>query len=152
MSKTQALLKFFAALLLTPSFNITAIAQEPYVYNSNAGKINYMLQCQGCHKASGEGVEGSIPDMSVHGINMLSSERGRQFFVAVPGSSQSPLSDQHLADVLNYISIDLLESAKNNRGVSLFDTLEVAKYRGIKMKDVAKERAQIISDIERLAD
>lgn len=129
-------------------FSSLAKAAEPYTYNSQAGKIHYMLQCQGCHKANGTGIENSIPDMGEHGIEMLSSERGRKFFVVVPGSSQSPLSDQHLADVLNYITTEILSSESSGRVVRLFDTSEISKYRSIKMKDVAKERELIVRAIE----
>lgn len=156
LNRTKAWTRFASKIVRVRILNCIAtvfvtsgvVAQE-YEYNAGAGKTNYMLQCQGCHKAGGEGIEGSIPDMSKHGIEMLSSERGRQFFVAVPGSSQSPLSDRRLADVLNYISTDLIASNKTNANIQLFDTSEVTKYRGVKMKNVAQERAQIVDQIER---
>ncbi len=125
-----------------------SMAAEPYVYNQDAGRVNYMLQCQGCHKANGEGDGVGVPSMSEHGLAMLSIEQGRRFFISVPGSSLSPLSDQGLADALNYIAIELLHSAKRDQTFQQFDTSEVARHRGYKMKDVAGEREHIVKQIE----
>jgi len=151
-TKSQTVTNFFTALFFTVlGLMLGVVSQagaEEYSYDSRAGETNYMLQCQGCHKATGTGSEGSTPSLTDHGIEMLLTERGRQYYVSVPGSSQSPLSDRRLADVLNYITTTILEAHKKNREVPLFDTSEVAKYRNIKMKDVAKERASIVSSIE----
>lgn len=116
-------------------------------YNMASGKMHYMLQCQGCHKAGGEGIEGSIPSMLKHGIAMLGSERGRKFFITVPGSANSPLSDQQLADVLNYISTELLDVETNEHTVRLFDAKEVSKVRNNQLFDVEKERAELVDEI-----
>jgi mono/diheme cytochrome c family protein len=63
-------------------------------YNKSSGQLHFMLQCQGCHKANGEGMLGTIPSLLDDGLAMLESKRGREFFIKVPGSSMSPLNNQ----------------------------------------------------------
>jgi mono/diheme cytochrome c family protein len=108
-----------------------------------------MLQCQGCHKANGSGIQGAIPDLREFGINILASERGRKFYVAVPGVSLSPLNNRQLADVLNYIIVDILNPSEKHPQTELFDIAEITKYRNIKMKYVAQERAKVVAGLDK---
>jgi mono/diheme cytochrome c family protein len=79
-------------------------------------------QCQGCHQATGVGINGVFPPLAGHIPEILAAKGGRQWLIrlllngmtgpitvkgasyngAMPGYKQ--LSDQQLADVLNHIS------------------------------------------------
>lgn len=113
-----------------------------------AGQLNYMLQCQGCHKANGEGFGESVPDLRVVGRQLLAIPAGRQFYVSVPGSANAPLSNQQLAEVLNFIITDILGD-KDDQADSLnrFTQEEIARYRSIKIPDVQGLRAELVRSV-----
>ena len=66
-------------------------------------QLNYMLQCQGCHRADGSGSPGAVPSLSGSMGRFLTVPGGREYLVRVPGSAQSPLGDDDLARVLNWM-------------------------------------------------
>ncbi|MEP1385515.1 MAG: c-type cytochrome [Paraglaciecola sp.] len=106
-------------------------------------KTNYMLQCQGCHQATGAGMPPVTPDISEYGEDFLSFEDGRAYWISVPGASNSPLSDKALAGVLNYMSHELL----GLENTALFTEVEVAKHRSIKIRDVYELRSELITQL-----
>ncbi|MDX2005289.1 MAG: cytochrome c [Meiothermus sp.] len=90
----------------------SAVAQGATVYQ----------QCQGCHQATGAGINAVFPPLAGHVPEILAAKGGRQWIIrlllngmtgqisvkgvnyngAMPGYKQ--LSDQQIADVLNHIS------------------------------------------------
>ena len=76
----------------------------PGVENANRAKVNYMLNCQGCHGPDGAGTaDGSVPTMKNFLGNFLAVEGGREFLIRVPGSANAALTDGNLAEVLNWM-------------------------------------------------
>lgn len=134
----------FAILALASHATVTLAGESGTVSD---GQLNYMLQCQGCHRANGEGIEGQIPDMRVYGKQLLLTPKGREYYVAVPGSANSPLSDRELAEVLNYIIANLLGNP-NGQPVARYTENEVSRYRSVRFSDVEGVRAQLIDRIE----
>jgi mono/diheme cytochrome c family protein len=114
----------------------------------SAGQMNYMLQCQGCHKASGIGSGGSVPDLHDYGRQFLSVSTGRQFYVSVPGSAKSPLSDSELAEVLNFIMTDILgDEPERPDSLVRFTDKEISQYRSIEIVDVKSLREELVEEI-----
>lgn len=107
-------------------------------------QINYMLQCQGCHKADAKGIPPDTPDMTEYGAAFMQSEAGRAYWTSVPGAANAPLNDAELADVLNYIATDII-GAKN---IELYTESEVHQYRSRKMQDVYAVRDHLIAQIK----
>ncbi|MFC7047646.1 c-type cytochrome [Emcibacter nanhaiensis] len=66
-------------------------------------KVNWMLNCQGCHKPDASGVVGEVPSMNGYVAKFLSVEGGRDYLARVPGVAFSPLSDQQTAELLNWM-------------------------------------------------
>ncbi|WP_353301528.1 c-type cytochrome [Sessilibacter corallicola] len=112
---------------------------------SNSARINYLLNCQGCHSADGKGSAGGAPDMTLYGKEFLQSAPGRRFFIQVPGSSNSSLSNLELADVLNFIASELIQY---NEAIQFTET-EVEQYRGTKISNVVETRNQLILELVR---
>jgi len=102
------------------------LATSGYVYTSQAdglaesikrGQEVYSANCQGCHMAEGEGVMGAFPPLAksdflmqdqkrainvvVHGLSGEIKVNDQTYMMDMP--AQSSLSDQQVADVLNYI-------------------------------------------------
>jgi mono/diheme cytochrome c family protein len=101
---------------------------------------NYLLHCMGCHGETGVGLEGKVPSM--HGtLAMLSrTPQGRYYVLRVPGVTQSTLSDDDLAEVLNWSLREFNDSTAHVE-VPEFTAAEIATARRQPLLDVAASRA-----------
>jgi len=64
---------------------------------------DYLLYCRGCHLHTGEAVPAAnVPSLQELGP-LLFSAAGREYIVRVPGVSQTPMSNERLAAVLNWV-------------------------------------------------
>jgi hypothetical protein len=125
------------AWALGVGFHGAALAYEP--------RINYMLQCMGCHTPDGSGEPGRVPAIKATLAPLASSAAGRRFLVQVPGSSQSRLSDAELADVLNWM-IENLSVAKPVR-FTHFTAAEVTDYRRTPLVGVRAAREKLMRSL-----
>jgi len=66
-------------------------------------QISYLLHCGGCHLPNGESVPPEVPSLRDELGKLVGIPGGRDYIVRVPGASQAPISDQELADVLNFV-------------------------------------------------
>ena len=105
-------------------------------------RVNYMLQCQGCHGAEGRGAPGAVP--SLEGVGrFLRVPGGREYLVRVPGSSQSALTDAELAEVLNWIVGEF-----DPGDFVPYAADEVARVRRPPLDDVDGVRRELLRGIE----
>ena len=120
-------------------FAAMARAQDP--------RVDYMLQCQGCHLADGSGSPGAVPDLRGSLGRFLAVPGGREYLVRVPGAAQSPLSDQRLAALLDWMvrEFGLAEAAAE---LEPYRAEEVARWRAEPYLDVQAVRRELISRIE----
>jgi hypothetical protein len=111
-----------------------ALAYEP--------RINYMLQCMGCHTPDGSGEPGRVPSIKDTLVPFAAVPDGRRFLVQVPGASQSALTDAELAELLNW----MIENLSRARPAHFepFSTAEVASYRRTPLVAVQAARAALI--------
>ena len=122
----------------------SGLAQTPGVENPQRARVNYMLQCQGCHGAEGAGTaDGAVPAMKDFVGNFLSVPQGREFLVRVPGSANSAMSDAELAEVLNWM-LPRMSAAQMPEDFVPYDAGEVAQWRAEPLLDVAGFRAALI--------
>jgi hypothetical protein len=81
--------------------------EVPAVTPREAGyrpRVNYQLQCSGCHHVDGEGSrKNDVPRMKDFVGHFLEVEGGREFLVRVPGVSLSSFTDAQLADLMNWM-------------------------------------------------
>ena len=66
-------------------------------------QARYLLHCRGCHLADGAGVPPAVPPLIDDIGRIVTSPKGREYVVRVPGVSQSSLNDAKLAVVLNWV-------------------------------------------------
>jgi mono/diheme cytochrome c family protein len=98
--------------------------------------VNYLLHCQGCHRPDGGGTPGAVPALAGFVGRFLGVAGGREFLVRVPGSSQSPLSDAELAELLSWI-------------VRRFGPVEVAAdFAPFTAEEVTRVRRPPLADVE----
>lgn len=108
-------------------------------------KVNYILQCQGCHQADGSGTQ-ATPNLITHGKIFLSSPMGRDFFISVPGVATAPLSDEELTDLINYV-IETIIIKTGDAKSFFYEIAELSEYRQTKIvEDIAVKRNEIIGN------
>ena len=105
-------------------------------------RINYMLQCMGCHIPDGSGEPGRVPSIKATLTPFARMTAGRRFLVQVPGASQSTLSDAELAELLNWMIQNL--SAVQPGPFTPFTAAEVASYRRTPLVAVRETRAKLV--------
>ena len=136
-------IKFFliCLLLLLLCINTTTGANEILA------RQNYILNCQGCHLPDGSGSKGNVPKMNDFVGYFLHVPGGREFLVQVPGAAGAPISDQELADVMNWI---LLNFSKNELPDPFipYDAEEIAELRKEPLIEIHQRREELIVKIK----
>jgi len=105
-----------------------------------------MMECQGCHLSDGAGGLNNIPTLKNSVANFPVVAGGREFLVQVPGVALSTLSDQELADVLNWMlrKFGPLDSTKL---YSPYAAAEVGTLRKQPLQDVTSARAGLVAQM-----
>ena len=116
--------------------------------NAERARVNYMLNCQGCHLPDGDGV-GDIPRMKGFVGNFLKVPGGREFLVQVPGSANAALDDAALAELLNWMLLEI-SAAQLPKNFAPYRAEEVGRYRAQPLSDVNAVRTGLIQKIAHL--
>ena len=126
-------------LLATAAAAPTAHAGSP--------ELDYMLHCQGCHRADGGETPGSVPPLIGLVARFLEVPGGREYLVRVPGSSQSPLDDAELAALLNWI-VRRFGPAESAEAARPYSADEVAAMWRPPLTDVDAVREALLARME----
>jgi len=119
------------------------------VENPMRAKVNYMLNCQGCHGPEGTGThDGAVPTMNSFVGRFLEVPDGREFLVRVPGSANAALDNTALAEVLNWILANM-SAAQIPPGFVPYTADEVEQLRSQPLRDVASQRAILLQRMAR---
>jgi len=70
---------------------------------ARSAQTMWMLNCQGCHRADGGGTGTAVPAMPGIVARFLSVPGGREYLIRVPGVASSPLPDDSLAVLVNWM-------------------------------------------------
>jgi mono/diheme cytochrome c family protein len=111
-------------------------------------RTDYVLHCQGCHRADGSGTANGVPSFRGQLAKFVQVPGGREYLIRVPGSSQSELTDARLAAVLNWMLREF--SASPPAHFTPFTTEEVARHRRPPLADVETPRSRLVQAIEAL--
>ncbi|WP_394853912.1 c-type cytochrome [Burkholderia multivorans] len=104
---------------------------------------HWVLNCMGCHTATGGGIPGKVPPLANSLGYFTHVPAGREYVMRVPGASNSALSDQELADVLNWVLTTMSRDALP-RDFKPYTADEVAAHRRPALSDVATVRARLV--------
>lgn len=74
----------------------------PGVANPARARQNWILSCQGCHRADATGTPQTTPTMAGYVARFLHAPGGREYLGRVPGVATAALSNDALAEVLNW--------------------------------------------------
>lgn len=115
--------------------------------NEILARQNYILNCQGCHLPDGSGSEGNVPKMNDFVGYFLHVQGGREFLVQVPGAAGAPISDQELADVMNWMLLNFSNNELPDPFIP-YNAAEIGKLRKQPLIDVHQRRAELITEIK----
>ena len=114
--------------------------------NEILARQNYILNCQGCHLPDGSGSAGNVPKMNDFVGYFLHVPGGREFIVQVPGAAGAPISDQELADVMNWILLNFSKNELPDPFVA-YSAEEIGKLRKQPLIDMHQRREELIARI-----
>lgn len=111
---------------------------------------SYLLHCAGCHLPDGSGsAANEVP--SLHDIpgHFAKLPEGRAFLTQVPGIAYSPLGDEEVAEILNWM---LQEYSKDTLPDDFepFTTAEVSRLRATRPAEIFKVRAAVLERLREL--
>jgi len=75
----------------------------PGVLNEQRAWQHWTLNCQGCHRPDGTGSAATAPSLAGTVARFMSVPGGREYLGRVPGVATSPLSNEDLAEVMNWM-------------------------------------------------
>ena len=110
-------------------------------------QVNYTLHCQGCHLADGSGTPDKVPALKNEVGRFLHVDGGRENLVQVPGTSQSPMSDAEIADVLNWM-LNNFSADQLPAEFIPYTGEEVSKLRPEPLANVSATREKLVAAIE----
>lgn len=103
-------------------------------------KADYLLHCGGCHLPDGKGVPPIVPSLSGTLGRIASTPEGRDYMVRVPGASQTPLSDEALAAVMNWVLLTFNA-----------ETLP-AGFEPLSGREVGRSRKNVLADPQKMRE
>ena len=119
------------------------------VENPARARVNYMLNCQGCHGPTGAGMaNGTVPNMNGYLARYLHVEGGREYLVQVPGSANAGVTPAALAEVLNWM-LATMDATHLPSDFVPYASDEVEALRSRPLREVVATRAALQA---RLAD
>lgn len=122
---------------------IAVPAHADGVTDATLARQHWVLNCMGCHTATGGGIPGKVPPLANSLGYFTHLPAGREYVMRVPGASNSALSDQDLADVLNWVLTTMNRDALP-RDFKPYTAAEVAARRRPAFSDVATVRAGLV--------
>lgn len=129
--------------LMSLALSVTSVAAWSDSTPSSP-QYNYLLHCGGCHIEDGSGMKDVVPDLNEHMGFFASTAEGRAYLVRVPGAAHSPLKDDELAAVLNW----MLSTFAGDSSPQLYTEEEVTANRRIPMYDSPAVREQLLKHLE----
>jgi len=113
-------------------------AQTP----ASRAEQDYVLRCQGCHGADGQGAPHKVPAIRESLPKLMRLADGRDFLLRVPGATNSPLTDAELADVLNWLALRFRD-ASSPAELPRFSAADVSAARRRPLVGVHRQRRDL---------
>src|SRR5262245_56441894 len=97
-----------ARTLLIGGLAALGMARAAQAGGGIAPQLLYTMHCSGCHGADGSGTpEKGIPSMRGSVGNFLRLPEGRALVIQVPGVMNTPLDDEQVAKLMNWMLRDM---------------------------------------------
>jgi hypothetical protein len=112
--------------------------------------VNFQLHCMGCHLADGSGESGRVPSIRRSLVLFSRSSEGREYLIRVPGVAQSPLSDEDIAALLNWMARNLSDLPVSGDFID-FSAAEIRRSRHHPFAKLKALRARLMRPDQRTA-
>ena len=120
-------------------------ASFPGVDNPQRARVNYILNCQGCHGPDGAGsADGDVPRMKDFLGNFLSVKGGREFLIRVSGVANAPLTDASIAELLNW-TLHTQSPGQIPTNFLPYSESDISEWRRRPLDDVAHTRQKLVA-------
>ncbi|HBK91701.1 MAG TPA: cytochrome C [Parvularcula sp.] len=145
MILTAAIAALLAEAATAPPLSVRA----PGVANEARARMNWMLNCQGCHQADAKGSAAArTPAMAGEVARFLGVEGGREYLTRVPGVANAGLSDDQLAELLNW-TLATFDAAHLPESFTPFSAAELAAGRKAPLvSDAARMRGDLVKKFD----
>ena len=136
-----------ASIVIFFSVGAVAGAEETRDKTKITPRTLYMLNCAGCHQPNGSGTaDGEVPSMRGVIGHFTRLPEGRAFLVQVPGTLNSGLSDQEIADLLNWL-VPTYAGNSMPKGFVLYTPREIERLRADAPANLGGRRAGIVESL-----
>jgi hypothetical protein len=133
----------------TPALAAPGDAAAPAgVVNAQRAWQNWTLNCQGCHRVDGTGSASTSPSLAGTVAKFLWVPGGREYLCRVPGVATSPLSNDDLAEVMNWM-LWRFDKEHLPAGFRPFTAAEIGEFR---TRPLRLEASQMRNDLLRKAE
>lgn len=118
---------------------------NPALQSAARARQNWILTCQGCHRADATGTPQTTPTMAGFVAKFLQVPGGREYLARVPGVATAALPDAELAEVLNW-SLVRFDPANIPAGFQPYTAAEVGRLRQTPLRtEAAVLRASLVA-------
>lgn len=131
------------AVLLGTIGGLVAIAGQAQPSATRSPRVNYMVNCQGCHLPNGQGLPGKVPAMQGFLAKFLTVPGGREYLARVPGVANSTLSDADLAALMNWLIPEMGPGVPAD--FKPYSAQEIGALRKDRLQDVNSARATLVA-------
>jgi mono/diheme cytochrome c family protein len=132
-----------AAIALGAALAAVALVRTPA---RGDPRVDYVLQCRGCHGPDGSGAPGAAPSFRGQLGRFLAVPGGRAYLVRVPGAAQSELDDARTAALLNWL-LHEFSPDEIPPDFTPYGADEVARERRNPLIDVQATRRELLQAI-----
>ena len=144
--KLAATLALLAAGVVATAGVAAGIAM-PGVEKPARAHSNWILKCQGCHRADASGTPQTTPAMAGIIGTFLKTPEGRDYLARVPGVASAALPDAELAELLNW-TLMRFDPAHVPKDFKPYTPNEVGQLRSRPLRtEAAQTRARILAEI-----
>ena len=124
---------------------------DKVVRKMTSARSLYMLKCSGCHRVDGQGApEAGIPPFPGFIAPLARNDDGRVYIAHVPGIMGSRLSNEQLADVLNYVIDEW--AGEDAADTPRFTTEELAALREVPVTNIVEYRRDVVNQLIEAGD
>jgi hypothetical protein len=112
-------------------------------------QATYLERCGGCHGIQGRSSPDLVPDLRDQVGHFLCLPEGRAYLVRLPSIATSPLTDQEVAELMNFVVFDLGRTKAIAGKYPAYSAEEVRQLRAQPLNAVAlaSYRAEIVEQL-----
>jgi mono/diheme cytochrome c family protein len=103
----------------------------------NDTQVTYLERCGGCHGIQGHSAPGKVPSLRGQVRYFLCLPESRAYLVQLPSVSRSPLTDNEVADLMNFVVFDLGGDTGGRAEDARYTADEVHKLRERPLNEIS---------------